>query len=172
MAAKPLMALPFTRFSKSFTFLCPFNHKNFPVLAQACCILGWQPCEAGAFPPLDLCVWLFPSYLSTKAIFPEMLSGLPVTAHRPHPDGGPSNKCSFIPLPLLITAGKWALLLFTWSLISTLRSHCQELRLLPHLPYSKSLVFGVVLITHWKTTVSLFYTLINLMLLTQCLDVC
>lgn len=57
MAAKPLMALPFTRFSKSFTFLCPFNHKNFPVLTQACCILGWQPCEAGAFPPLDLCVW-------------------------------------------------------------------------------------------------------------------
>lgn len=104
MAAKPLMALPFTRFSKSFTFLCPFNHKNFPVLDHACCILGWQPCEAGAFPPLDLGAWSFPSYLSTKVIFPELLPELPVPAHRPRPDGGPSNKCSFIPLPLLIMA--------------------------------------------------------------------
>lgn len=75
---------PLAGFSVSSTVLCPFNHKNFPVLAQACCILGWQPCEAGAFPPLDLCVWSFPSYLSIKVIFPEILPGLPVTANKPH----------------------------------------------------------------------------------------
>lgn len=82
MAARPLMALPLPVSPYHLLSSAPSTTGAFLSLPKF--VASWGNSLVGqgySFP--QSCTCLFPSYLGTKAVFPEMLPGLPVMVHRP-----------------------------------------------------------------------------------------